>query len=292
MNRIDPNPCDNVHEDPSGLSLYNQWLPTPIGPHAKLEVVASVSTHSLLSGMDHNTTSFIKETFRCRGHDEDDPLMTWGCVNINGKTEKLSSLLEIAKRDLVDRTPDMIRTNKSVSASNTVTWYDDSSGSYRSKSDDTCAKRCHWSEKFEELTDFQRRFGHCQVPNRWQENIKLSQWVKRQRHQYKIKKEGKNASLTDHKINALESLGFTWSVHEDIWEERLEELQSYKEVHGHTNVPKNCKRHPQLSTWVKYNRRHSKLYFAGQSSSMTKDRFYKLTMLGFQWNPRKSKTST
>merc|ERR1719163_623798 len=41
-----------------------------------------------------------------------------------------------------------------------------------------------WDGRFEQLRDFQRREGHCNVPQRWQENPALGRWVTRQMYYY------------------------------------------------------------------------------------------------------------
>jgi hypothetical protein len=151
---------------------------------------------------------------------------------------------------------------------------------------DLGTKQGYWIENYKELHEFHKEFGHCLVrPSNWPKNVKLAQWVKRQRHQYKCRSEGKQSNLTDDRMEALENLGFVWSVRENTREERFNELRMYKEQYGHCNVPKNCSKHPQLATWVTYQRRHLKLFMGGKRSSMTKNRFMKLTKLEFQWNP-------
>lgn len=282
---IEKIPFDYPQQELYCLSQHN-WSPTPIGPNATVEIVDIVPTDSLLEAMDHTTTVFLKETFNA----STDCASTCESLDVfksNRIRGKLSDLAGLSENDSIDKLPEMQSCEMAIAfpvipLSNSFVCSVDSIGGINSKKD-------HWSEKFDELVDFRKRFGHCLVPNNWIENVKLSQWVKRQRHQYKLKREGKNSSLCDEKIIALESIGFTWSVQEDTWEERFQQLVEYKEFYGHTNVPKNCTRHPQLSVWVKYQRRHLRLFMSGERSSMTEERFYKLTKLGFQWNPRREK---
>lgn len=42
--------------------------------------------------------------------------------------------------------------------------------------------------------------------------------------------------LTDERIRRLEDIGFTWSLRDD-WHKHYKELQDFKAVHGHCNVP-------------------------------------------------------
>jgi hypothetical protein len=50
------------------------------------------------------------------------------------------------------------------------------------------------------------------VPNLYEPNIQLSNWVRRQRYQYKLRKAGKPSTLTDARIEALQSAGFIWEM--------------------------------------------------------------------------------
>jgi hypothetical protein len=121
----------------------------------------------------------------------------------------------------------------------------------------------------------------------WKVNPLLAQWVKRQRYQSKLKKEGRHTTLTDERLMALESLGFIWDSHRAIWEERCNELCAFHRLHGHANVPSKYPENPQLAIWVKGQRRHYSLYQSGKRSSINKERTSKLNRLGFTWNVRK-----
>ena len=52
-----------------------------------------------------------------------------------------------------------------------------------------------WDDAFRELLDFRRAHGHCQVPHDFKENRSLSRWVKHQRYQYKLLKDGKSSLM-------------------------------------------------------------------------------------------------
>ena len=71
-----------------------------------------------------------------------------------------------------------------------------------------------WHERFEDLCRFKEEHGHCCVPSQWN-NRPLAQWVKRQRYQRKIRKEGQHSTMTDEREQALDALGFvsiTWLI--------------------------------------------------------------------------------
>ena len=83
---------------------------------------------------------------------------------------------------------------------------------------------------FEELTIFQEREGHCNVPQSYSDNPKLGIWVSTQRDmRLKISKE---------RAAKLDSIGFTWKTKSDVrWEIMFDELKKFKEREGHCNVP-------------------------------------------------------
>lgn len=171
-----------------------------------------------------------------------------------------------------------------------------------------------WSEKFEDLIEFRKIYGHCHVPHYYNENAPLAQWVKRQRYQYKLKVDGKRSTLSDERIRLLNKIGFIWnryvasrsrplsllrhltinflshspnSSHDAVWEERWNELAMYKRLHGDCIVPSNYEKNPQLAVWVKRQRRQYKFYNENKPTSMTKERIARLERLGFAWDCRK-----
>jgi hypothetical protein len=148
-------------------------------------------------------------------------------------------------------------------------------------------KQNQWFGRYDELCHFYKEHGHCLVPH--QDHPVLAQWVKRQRHQYKLKTTCRHSTLTDEREAALEQLNFVWDSHEEIWDERFNELRSFKEVHGHCNVPTTFPEGPHLSIWVKCQRRQYKLYLTGSKSNINPYRISKLNETGFVWNPRNLK---
>jgi len=146
-----------------------------------------------------------------------------------------------------------------------------------------------WNEQYNELVKFQRENGHCNVPSKFTRNIRLAQWVKRQRYQYKTKMEGKLSPLSDERQAALNDLGFIWDAHSNTWDERFAELALYKRQLGHCNVPTTYPQNQGLAVWVKSQRRHYNLYWkkGEKFSHMTPERIEKLNCIGFVWNPRK-----
>jgi hypothetical protein len=52
---------------------------------------------------------------------------------------------------------------------------------------------------------FKEKYGHCNVPHKWSENVKLSNWLYCQRSFHR------HGKLSQDKIKRLESIGFEWS---------------------------------------------------------------------------------
>jgi len=167
-----------------------------------------------------------------------------------------------------------------------------------SEVNDDCSNTCPrfksyqtelWAESFRELCEFRRLHGHCQVPNAYETNPSLIRWVKRQRYQYKLLKEGIPSTMTEDRIKALEDVGFVWDSHESTWEERMNELRAYKDTYGHCNVPSSYPENMRLATWVRFQRRQYKLFWEGKAANITIERIDQLQALGFEWSLRQKR---
>ena len=64
-----------------------------------------------------------------------------------------------------------------------------------------------WDERFEELFQYQEKFGHTNVP---QTSGALGEWVKRQREYYKEFLNGNNRIMTAHRASLLIEIGFSF----------------------------------------------------------------------------------
>jgi hypothetical protein len=150
-----------------------------------------------------------------------------------------------------------------------------------------------WQMRYQELVAFRQNHGHCLVPHKWPESLALATWVKRQRHQFKLKNQGRRSTLSDDRQQALMRLGFVFDSHNAIWEERFQELVAFKRENGHTNVPSTHVNH-SLSVWVQCQRRQWKLMkesiYESQDSEayqLKRSRAKRLQELGFVWEQRK-----
>jgi hypothetical protein len=75
-----------------------------------------------------------------------------------------------------------------------------------------------WGDRLSELADYRKIHGHCNVPARCSENLKLATWVATQRSHYRLQLEGKISHMTLARIQELESLGFEWDRRGASWE--------------------------------------------------------------------------
>lgn len=133
-----------------------------------------------------------------------------------------------------------------------------------------------WEERYNDLVEYWKRFGHSKVPKKWEENPGLGAWVAQMRER---KRAGK---LDEEKVARLDKLDFTWNFQtqwEKTWEDRFEQLKKYKETTGTCSISKTDPAFKTLYQWVhdvRGNRRRGKL---------AADRVRRLDELGFVWNP-------
>jgi hypothetical protein len=68
-----------------------------------------------------------------------------------------------------------------------------------------------WEDRLNELADYRKIHGHCNVPRNYSENAKLGRWVSAQRTQFRLHRERKTSRMTPFRIQALKNLGFEWN---------------------------------------------------------------------------------
>jgi hypothetical protein len=130
------------------------------------------------------------------------------------------------------------------------------------------------------LKEYKDINGHCNVPQNYEVNKDLANWVGRQRTEWRKFRDGKRAQITADRIALLDGLGFQWSPQEQKWSERLEELKD-------CSVPSNYEANKDLANWVRWQREEWKKFRGGKSAQITADRIALLDGLGFQWSPQR-----
>jgi hypothetical protein len=146
-----------------------------------------------------------------------------------------------------------------------------------------------WVERFNDLCLYREKHGNCVVPHTYRADLALARWVKRQRYQYKLMREGMSSTITEERVKALEEIGFVWNSQGAAWDERLEEIKEFRSIYMHCNVPSNYRENPQLAIWVKSQRRQYRLLMEGKASNLTPQRIHDLEAVGFKWLPRSFK---
>lgn len=145
-----------------------------------------------------------------------------------------------------------------------------------------------WQQRCDELFMYKSMYGNCNVPTTFPDNPQLASWVANQRKHYKTLQTGKKSLMTKERAQQLEALGFCWNRLDALWKQRFDELIAYKTCRGDCNVPHYFPENPQLSTWVRHQRRYYNMYQKGKSSSLTDPRIEALDSIGFVWSLRAS----
>lgn len=144
----------------------------------------------------------------------------------------------------------------------------------------------NFDDQIEALKTFKAKYGHCGV--RFHLDKKLHQWTEKVRQTYKNQQSGiplNSAPLSPEEIERLNEVGFIWSMgRSKSFQERLAELQAYKERHGHCNIVKQDMQ--KLYAWTQSVRKAYGEMLVGKSPSieLTDDMISELESIGFEWN--------
>jgi len=132
-----------------------------------------------------------------------------------------------------------------------------------------------WDLRYGELIKYKEQFGDCNVPYVWPGNKPLGHWISVLRRSYK------SGTLSEDRIKRLESIGFVWTLKEDlnenIWKDAFEILKEYKEEYGNCNVPSRWSGNKPLAAWVKTQRTNYR------RRKLNDDRIKILEDIGFEW---------
>ena len=138
-----------------------------------------------------------------------------------------------------------------------------------------------WDASYEQLADFKKRFGHCDLPGKWAENQPLARWVQTQRECHS------RGKLSAERIRWLEAIGFAWHGRgrlaysaEARWDAYCEQLADFKKRFGHCTVPTQWAENRPLAHWMHNQRSY---YRQGKLSA---ERIRRLEAIGFCWAGR------
>ncbi|MFD3002970.1 helicase associated domain-containing protein [Pontibacter toksunensis] len=129
-----------------------------------------------------------------------------------------------------------------------------------------------WELMYLRLQEFYRLYGHCRVPQKWEKDRQLAQWVSVQRRVYS---KNKLSEAREHKLNEL---GFVWNiktVFDAQWEQYFQEMAVFYHTHGHCRVPG---KYEKLASWVERQRT------AKVNNLLPADRERRLGEINFIWN--------
>lgn len=138
-----------------------------------------------------------------------------------------------------------------------------------------------WFNHFARLKAFKEETGHFHLPKR----DPLSQWARDQRTQKAKQDKGMSSTLTPERREALESIGFPWRLWtKKTWEERIAELEAFRQANGHCDVPIRRTEPQSMATWVDEQRKLWRLkHTMGKKTALTDEREQQLTAMGFSW---------
>jgi competence protein ComGC len=147
-----------------------------------------------------------------------------------------------------------------------------------------------WELRMSELADYHKIHGHCDVPWKYSEDIRLANWVEKQRQQYRLQQKGNRSHMTLSRIYALESFGFVWNDNGNgvAWELRLSELADYRNIHGHCNVRGKYSEDTKLGGWVESQKSSYRLHQEGTVSSLSTLQIRALESMDLEWDSRRA----
>ncbi|EDN70824.1 helicase domain protein [Beggiatoa sp. PS] len=128
-----------------------------------------------------------------------------------------------------------------------------------------------WEVMFQQLVEFKKAYGHCDIHAHYLENKQLGIWVSTQR--YAKKKE----TISEERVRRLNEIDFVWNLIDEFWEENFAALLEYRKVRGHCKVPKRFFENPQLGTWAQHQRQNRRL------GKLSKERIKRLDEVDFFW---------
>jgi len=132
----------------------------------------------------------------------------------------------------------------------------------------------------EDLKWFKETHGHANVTIR--EDKSLDQFCNKMR--YTRKNPGNGKQLTNERIAAFDAMGFNWMSKEYVtrsFDERIGDLEEYKQKHGHVNV--KAHEDSSLSQFCADVRHSLKKFEKNGTRKLTEERIKRLHDLGFEW---------
>ena len=70
----------------------------------------------------------------------------------------------------------------------------------------------HFAERFQDLLEYKKQYGHTVVPQHFSGYDNLGKWVQSQRKSYKHFRDGIQTSMNPEKVYKLTEIGFVWDA--------------------------------------------------------------------------------
>lgn len=129
-----------------------------------------------------------------------------------------------------------------------------------------------WEQMYLKLKVFYETFGHCLVPQRWEQDKSLANWVCVQRRMHAIN------MLRPERERKRNDLKFIWHIqviYDAQWQHYYQELQRFYQNYGHCRVPGKNK---QLTSWIENQRT------ARKNKVLSAEREQQLNKINFIWS--------
>jgi hypothetical protein len=152
-----------------------------------------------------------------------------------------------------------------------------------------------WIERYEELKAFVELHGHANVSKTEGQYRDLWQWCQTQRTGYSNLIRGQETNLSPDRIKLLNALNFQWVRSKTPalkWDERFEQLQHFRQKHGHVRIPQKLDEPKGLGNWVLEQRRRYRekdLPVSQRKSKkgpLTDEQIKRLESIDFEWSLR------
>ena len=140
-----------------------------------------------------------------------------------------------------------------------------------------------WNNMYQELIEFKKSNGHCNVTLRMDDHKPLAKWVMNQRRSFR---ENRSVMLGERKAK-LDAIGFEWHRHKYSWDESFEQLKQFKATYGHDDPPLDSKEYRRLRIWVQNQRTMRRTKQTGKISVVIKERIKKLESMGFRFKRKR-----
>ena len=142
-----------------------------------------------------------------------------------------------------------------------------------------------WMSQFEQLSLFYSEHGHCNVAKTHMiQGNNLGEWVSSQRKALNNFLQDKPSSLTQERIDKLNTLNFVWNPNETSWNYKLALLCHFNRKHGHWQIPRNYTvENVNIGAWLDRQKRQFLIHKEGGPSALTPERLKKFEDVGFSF---------